>query len=51
VAVALAHVGSVAVRRAADDRGKHGRTLLWFGLATAAVLFSIPWWRPLFPGA
>ncbi len=51
VAVALAHVGSVVVRRAASDRGKHGRTLLWFGLSTAAVLFSIPWWRPLLPGA
>jgi len=51
VAVALAHIGSVAVRRAAGDRAKHGRTLLWFGLSTAAVLFSIPWWRPLFPGA
>ena len=51
VAVVLAHVGSVTVRRAPTDRGKHARALLWFGLSTAAVLFSIPWWRPLFPGA
>jgi hypothetical protein len=50
VAVALAHVGSVLVRRAPDDRRKHGRALLWFGLSTAAVLFSIPWWRPLLRG-
>jgi hypothetical protein len=50
VAVVLAHVGSVLARRAPNDRGKHGRTLLWFGLSTAAVVFSIPWWRPLFPG-
>jgi hypothetical protein len=50
VAVALAHVGSVLARRAPDDRSKHGRTLLWFGLSTAAVLFSIPWWRPLLRG-
>jgi hypothetical protein len=50
VAVVLAHVGSFAVRRAASDRAKHGRALLWYGVSTAAVLFSIPWWRPLFPG-
>lgn len=51
VAVVLAHVGGAAIRRAHDDRGRHGRALLWFGLSTAAVVFSIPWWRPLFPGA
>ncbi|MDA0699797.1 MAG: hypothetical protein O3A02_01125 [bacterium] len=51
VAVVLAHVGSVMVRRAADDRAKHLRALLWFGLSTVAVVFSLPWWRPLFPGA
>lgn len=51
VAVVLAHVGSVAVRRTRDDHARHGRALLWFGLSAAAVLFSIPWWRPLFPGA
>ena len=50
VAVVLAHVGSALARRAPDDRAKHGRTLLWFGLSTAAMLVSIPWWRPLFPG-
>lgn len=50
VAVALAHVGGALSRRAPDDRGKHGRALLWFGLSTLAVLFAIPWWRPLFPG-
>ncbi|MBW6454920.1 MAG: hypothetical protein K0A98_03465 [Trueperaceae bacterium] len=50
VAVVLAHVGGALSRRAPDDRGKHGRALLWFGLSTLAVLFAIPWWRPLFPG-
>jgi hypothetical protein len=50
VAVVLAHVGSALARRVPDDRGKHGRTLLWFGLSTAAVLVSIPWWRPLLRG-
>jgi uncharacterized BrkB/YihY/UPF0761 family membrane protein len=51
VAVALAHVGSVLIRRAPSDHAKHARAVLWFGLSTTAVIFSIPWWRPLFPGA
>jgi uncharacterized BrkB/YihY/UPF0761 family membrane protein len=50
VAVALAHVGSVLIRRAPTDQAKHTRALLWFGLSTTAVIFSIPWWRPLLPG-
>ncbi len=50
VAVALAHVGSVLVRRAPSDRGKHGRVLLWFGLSTIALLAGIPWDRALLPG-
>jgi hypothetical protein len=50
VAVVLAHVGSALARRAPNDRAKHGRTLLWFSLSTVAVVVSIPWWRPLFPG-
>jgi hypothetical protein len=50
VAVALAHVGSALARRAPDDRGKHGRALLWFGLSTIALLAGIPWDRALLPG-
>ena len=50
VAVVLAHVGSALVRRAAGDRAKHGRALLWFGLATIALLAGIPWDRALLPG-
>ena len=49
-AVALAHVGSALARRARSDRAKHARTLLWFGLSLVAVIVSIPWDRPLFPG-
>jgi hypothetical protein len=51
VAVALAHVGSVMVRKAKDDAAKHTRTLIWFGLALVVVLAGIPWQRALFPGA
>lgn len=51
VAVALAHVGSVMVRRAKDDGAKHTRTLIWFGLSLVVVLAGIPWQRALFPGA
>ena len=51
VAVALAHVGSVMVRRAKADGAKHARTLIWFGLALVVVLAGIPWQRALFPGA
>ena len=51
VAVALAHVGSVMVRRAKSDGAKHTRTLIWFGLSLVVVLAGIPWQRALFPGA
>jgi hypothetical protein len=50
LAVAAAHVGSVAARRARDDATKYRRTLLWFGLSLVLVVIAIPWWRPLFPG-
>ena len=51
VAVALAHVGSVMVRKAKGDEAKHTRTLIWFALALVVVLAGIPWQRALFPGA
>ena len=54
VAVALAHVGRIRLRRAAPD-AKHRRAILFFGLALAAVLVAVPWpfsshprpWLPL----
>jgi hypothetical protein len=53
VAVALAHVGSVRVRRANDDGSKQRTAALFVGLALVAILLSIPWpgmpsARPLF---
>ena len=43
VAVALAHVGRVRVRRAADSARRHRLAAIFFGLALAAVLATIPW--------
>lgn len=49
VAVVLAHVGSVMVKRAAPET-KYRTAVIWYGLALLAILFGIPWWRPLLPG-
>lgn len=49
VAAALAHVGSVMVKRAAQD-AKYRTAAIWYGLALLAILFGIPWARPLVPG-
>jgi hypothetical protein len=49
VALALAHVGSIAARRAATDGAKFRRGALFFGLSMALMLWAIPWFR-LFPG-
>jgi hypothetical protein len=53
-AIALAHVGSVRVKKAADDAGKHRTAAVFFGLALVLILLSIPWpgmpaGRPLWP--
>lgn len=50
IAVILAHVGSVLARRARTDQGKFRQQAIWFSLSVLAVLYAIPWWRPLFPG-
>jgi hypothetical protein len=49
VAIALAHVGRVRVRKAADSQSKHKRALIFFGLSLLVLLLSIPW--PIGPGA
>lgn len=49
VAVALAHVGSVQVKRARPE-AKYRTAAIWYGLAVLAILFGIPWTRPLLPG-
>ena len=47
VAVVLAHIGTAAVRKAADDKGKHRRAAIWFTLVALAIVLAIPWFRPL----
>jgi hypothetical protein len=53
IAVVLAHVGRVRMRRAADDDARYKIGALFVALALVAILLSIPWpWmdtgRPLF---
>ncbi len=47
VGAALAHLGSVASRKAADDAGKHRLAAIWFTIGILVVLVGIPWARPL----
>jgi len=49
VAIVLAHIGRVRVRKAATSEAKHKAALIFFGLALLVVLLSIPW--PVGPGA
>ncbi|NUQ12589.1 MAG: hypothetical protein HUU26_09745 [Gemmatimonadaceae bacterium] len=48
-AIAVAHVGSVKVRRAASDAERFQRAAIWFGLAFAAIAGFVPWARPMLP--
>jgi uncharacterized membrane protein YhfC len=55
IAVALVHIGRVRIRKATDTARRHRLALIFYGLALAAILASIPWpWmqagRPLFRG-
>jgi hypothetical protein len=50
LAVILAHVGGVMARRAAGDTAKFRQQAVWFTLSALAIVFAVPWWRPLFPG-
>jgi hypothetical protein len=47
VALVLVHIGSVVSRKAPTAVAQHRRAAIWFTLAMLAVLFAIPWWRPL----
>jgi hypothetical protein len=49
VAIALAHVGRVRIRKAPDSESRHKRALIFFGLSLLILLASIPW--PFSPGA
>lgn len=47
VAVIFSHLGSIMIRKAKDDAARWKRTLIYFGITLALVLYGIPWWRPL----
>jgi hypothetical protein len=46
VAVVLVHIGTSRAKK----RASHRPATILYSLALAAMLFAIPWWRPLFPG-
>ena len=55
IAIVLAHVGRVRIRKAGDSESRHKRAVIFFGLALLMILLSIPWPflsapRPLFRG-
>jgi uncharacterized membrane protein len=43
VAVVLAHVGRVRIRRATDARQRHRIAAIFFGLALVIIFITIPW--------
>ena len=47
LALLLAHVGSVAARKAPTDGMKFRRGAVFFGLSLALILWAIPWFRLL----
>ena len=49
VAIALAHIGRVRLRKAADSESRHKTALVFFGLSLVVLLLSMPW--PIGPGA
>jgi hypothetical protein len=54
IAVALAHIGRVRVRKLSHASARHRTAAVFFGLAVLVMLLTIPWpfvpaARPLFP--
>lgn len=43
IGLALAHIGRVRVRKAADPARRHRLAAIFFGLALVVILLSIPW--------
>jgi len=43
LAWALVHIGRSAAKRAATDKQKHKRSLVYFGIALLIILAMIPW--------
>lgn len=47
LAVAMAHAGRSMAKRAKSEQLKHKRVALLFSIAIVALMFAIPWSRPL----
>jgi hypothetical protein len=43
IGIVLAHVGRVRIRKGVDAVARHRTATIFFGLALAIILFSIPW--------
>lgn len=43
IAIALAHVGTVRVRKAASDAARFGQAALFYGLSLTLVVIASPW--------
>jgi hypothetical protein len=43
IAIALAHIGRVRVRRTGDDARRHRLVMIFFGLSLVIMVASIPW--------
>ena len=55
IAIALVHIGRVRIRKTIDMTRRHKLAAIFFGIALAVILLSIPWpsmpgHRPLFRG-
>ncbi len=50
LAVVVAHVGAIRIRKAFTDADRFQRASIWLGISLAAVAGFIPWARPLVPG-
>lgn len=49
VAAGLAHTGRALSKKATSHQASHQRAALFFGLALAAIVAGIPWFRSLLP--
>jgi hypothetical protein len=50
VAIAVAHVALVRVRRSRTDSARFQTAAIWLGIVLAAITGFVPWMRPLLPG-
>lgn len=47
IGVALIQIGRIKVRKAYEDRSRHMRSLMYYGIGVILILSRIPWHAPL----